>query len=226
MNSYEALNLYNCICLSRCHRITCSACLSWRYKDTHADLSSYNEDQASRMPYCTCVSARTWADFQTFLVLLKFVRPSLFYNKPFLTRYQLIITVPKEQLTIATRKLTTWMHKMFDVIRCTYQYDIRIGSSCDNEQQCHDPHFTSGHPVHAGVHEPRSPTWPILVQPPPALVGFFPQAQLHEVIHSIEPGRPPSSSWPHANHFLIASAASFKWVIIRHAVQQMWTYGQ
>ena len=167
----------------------------------------------------SCVSARTWADFQTFLVLLKFVRPSLFYNKPFLTRYQPIITVPKEQLTIAIRKLTTWMHKMFDVIRCTYQYDIRIGSSCDNEQQCHDPHFTSGHP---------RPCWgsSMSLGPPPALVGFFPQAQLHEVIHSIEPGRPPSSSWPHANHFLIASAASFKWVIIRHAAQQMWTYGQ
>ena len=28
----------------------------------------------------SCVSARTWIDFQTFLVLLKFVRPSLFYN--------------------------------------------------------------------------------------------------------------------------------------------------
>jgi hypothetical protein len=30
-----------------------------------------------------------------------------------------------------------------------------------------------------------------LIATPPALVRFLPQAQLHEVIHSIEPGRPP-----------------------------------
>jgi len=221
MNSYEALNLYNCICLSRCHRITCSACLSWRYKDTHADLSSYNGDQAWRMPYYThAFQLGLESTFRRFWSCLNLSVLVCFTTMwPFLTRYQPIITVPKEQLTIAIRKLTTWMHKMFDVIRCTYQYDIRIGSSCDNEQQCHDPHFTSGQP---------RPCWgsSMSLGPPPALVGFFPQAQLHEVIHSIEPGRPPSSSWPHANHFLIASAASFKWVIIRHAAQQMWTYGQ